>query len=958
VTAALEPTPAGDVVAAALARAPLPTPAALARLAAVFGRVAVVDLETTGLDPDSARIVEVAAVEVDASGDVRFFQRLVDPEVPIPALTTRLTGLAAADVAGAAPWREVARELAERVSGAAIVAHNAAFERAFLEGLLPRGTLFLDTLELACVLRPELSGHSLAALVQGWFARGECHRALDDALDALAVLCRLHDEIDAGAFAPVGELLAEAQPDWEWAPLFGDRSASRLGGLGRAALRAPLPLRAATGRAPGPAPSIPAHWYDEDFLVRTLRDEALWQRVVPEYRVRQGQIDLACALLEAFKTDRCVAAEAGTGIGKTLAYCLVSVLHALATGERVVVSSANRTLQERLVREELPRVAGALGIPTPPALVLKGRANYGSPRRARDLAARPADFGFGALSAAGRLYLTSAAGCMAERDLQSFGGWMLSRDRLLFAVRDRLACSTECDERACRTAADGPCGYLRRVDALGDVSLISTNHALLLRWPARYGAIGRLIIDEAHELASEGDRAFGEEIDARALRAWMEQLGGGGRGGIVGALGLGADEGPDASLAVLGCEAAIEEVGVALLRVAGSREQIVPAPGTAASSEAWEEAARAVERLADQLTALGAMLDEMALVYRFRHGLAPSGGDDDALVGEAASLSLQIASAGRGLLRDVFVQARPDAVYAARSSLRRDQRYDWRISATPLDVADLIRARVLESATSVAALSATLGIGGDPSPSLDKMGWNGLPAERRMPPLVIRSPFDFQGRAVLAFARIGAYRDAQFPDRCAAAIARIARLLEGRTMALFTSRQRLGDVTARLTRLLAELGVPVWVQARSGGAARLVQQFNADPRAVLAGTRSLWQGVDIPGAALSCVVIDKLPFPPPDEPLARGRARLVREAGGDPFRILSLEPAVISFKQMFGRLIRGEGDRGFVVVLGADPTKAYIDDFVASLPGPPRVLVGDVDAILGAMESFFASGGA
>ena len=182
----------------------------------------------------------------------------------------------------------------------------------------------------------------------------------------------------------------------------------------------------------------------------------------------------------------------------------------------------------------------------------------------------------------------------------------------------------------------------------------------------------------------------------------------------------------------------------------------------------------------------------------------------------------------------------------------------------------------------------------------------------------------------------------------------MARLLGGRTLALFTSRQRLSETAARLAPMLAADGMATLVHDRPGGAARLVEQFAADPRAVLLGTRSLWQGVDIPGEALSCVIIDKLPFPRPEDPLLVGRSTRLRESGGDPFRSLALEPAVIGFKQMFGRLIRSEQDRGFVVVLGADPAKGYIEDFVGSLPGPPRFLAADWPEILEEMRSFFA----
>lgn len=920
----------------------LPDDASCARLCAALGRFAVVDLETTGLDPESARVIEVGAILVAPGERPALLERLVDPGVPVPPITSAITGLGDDDVRGAASWGDVSRELAGFVRGATIVAHNAAFEQAFLARTLEPGTRFLDTLELACVLRPEMSGHSLEALARAMLGRTERHRALDDALDTLAVLAELSRAAGSGENRELASLAARV--DWPWKPILGSLGPDlgALGGTCSPVARIDEPAR----RTP-----IPAEWYTPEFVSALLADEARWRRHFPAYRAREGQIQLARALLIALREDRVVGAEAGTGIGKTLAYGLVGLLHALHTGERVIVSSANRTLQERVVEEELPRIAAVLGLPRQPALVLKGRANYGCAARATELAEHPGDFGFGAMPASARLYLTSYFARCPERDLQAFGGWLLAQEPSLRGLRDVLACSSDCDERACRAMANGPCAYLRRVDALADATIVSINHSLLLTWPARYGAIDRLVIDEAHELAQEGDRVFREEIGSRELRQWLGQVAGGGRGGLLWALTAAQD--PMLLRSALErarrCELAVEACGRALLPVCKDGEMLVPPPALAARHPQWAHAARTACELAASMVDLGEQIERLAGSYRE----ARDDGTDDAVSARATSLGLSLRLAGQGLVADLFEQTREGTVYAAQSRLAREQT-EWTVRATPLNVAELIHAKLLEPAKTVVAVSATLGVGGNPRPSLDKIGWQLVPDERRLPEMVIPSPFDYPANAVLALVRAGTYRSRGFADDCAQAIASIARLLGGRTLVLFTSRNRLAEVADRLPALLDDQGIALLVQRRSGGAGRLVEQFAASPRAVLLGTRSLWQGIDVPGEALSCVVIDKLPFPPPNDPLQQGRGRIIRQAGGDEFRALSLEPAVVSFKQMFGRLVRTETDRGFVVVLGADPSKAYIQEFVASLPGPPRVVVGAMPEILGEMRGFFA----
>jgi DNA polymerase III epsilon subunit-like protein len=203
----------------------LPDPEACAALVAALGRFAVVDLETTGLDAGTSRVIEVGAVLLAPGEEPVLIERLVDPGVPVPPLTQTLTGIRDEDLRGAASWAEVARALSDLTRGAIVVAHNAAFEQAFLAGVVDPGTQFLDTLELACVLRPELTGHSLESLARELLGRTERHRALDDVLDTLAVLAVLGRGIAAGEHGELNALLGRV--DWAWGRLLGWARARR-----------------------------------------------------------------------------------------------------------------------------------------------------------------------------------------------------------------------------------------------------------------------------------------------------------------------------------------------------------------------------------------------------------------------------------------------------------------------------------------------------------------------------------------------------------------------------------------------------------------------------------------------------------------------------------------------------------------------------------------------------------
>lgn len=932
----------------------LPPAKDLARLAGALGTLAVIDLETTGLDPATSGILEVGAIRVESDGRTNVFHSLVDPEAPLPEAVRALTGLDDADLDGAPRWAEVGPRLGRWLRGATPIAHNAGFEKSFLVGIVPGTRSWLDTLELACVLRPELPGHDLQTLARELLGRDERHRALFDAADALEVLTCLHAEIVDGEHDGLLDVLPLVERDWAWSALFGLGGADDLGPLGRAARRGARRAPAAwPGEEPEGKPGAGPSFGD---LAELLGDEHRFRAEMPGYRARSGQIEFTEAIARAFREEKALAIEAGTGIGKTLGYALVAFLHAAATGERVVISSANRTLQERVVAEELPAIARVLGVPPIPAVVMKGRGNYGNPSRAREIALGESDVGLEELRAASRLYLWSYFSRCPDRDLQSFGGWLAVQDQALRQVRERIACSGDCDLRACRAEPGGGCAYLSRVDALPEAGVVSINHSLLLSWPGRYGVIDRLIVDEAHELASEGDRAFAEALQARDLRGALRRVRTHPRRGLVGVLAVRSgrrellDEIDELVERTLG---GIDELGVRLVAAVGNQESVVPVGTLLPPAGPWVDLSVATERLAIDVARLGTLIDEIAPSDRAREEDEESGPTVDAIHREAAGLARFFQNAAGGVLGDLFVQSREDHVYAAKGFSRRDGSHEWSLTATPLDAAELIHARALEAPKTVVALSATLGVGGDPAPTLEKLGWNSIPRDRRMPSLVLPSPFDFAHHAVLGLVRGSTYRDASFAEDCAAAAAAVARLLDGRTMALFTSRRRLYDVAALLREELRDTGIELHVQPSSGGASAVVDRFVARPRSVLLGTRSLWQGVDVPGEALSCVLIDKFPFPQPNDPLLRGRQERLRAAGEDAFRALSLEPAVVLFKQMFGRLVRSETDRGFVVVLGADPSKRYVEDFVDSLPGPPRVIIDDMVAILDEMGRFF-----
>ena len=394
----------GSAPEQALARAPLPPRDELRRLGESLGPFVVLDLETTGLDPVSAEVIEVGALRVGRDGEVGLFHSLVRPSKHASP-DDRAADRASRCGPGGRPRLAGGRARAGHLHGGR---HRRCAQRGVRAGV--RGFRSSQAARVprhpGARLRPAarmevaLSGGSGTSDVRPSRVPSCAGRLARHARCA----CGVGEEIHRGDHDALAATIRQLGAGWSWEPLFEGRGASGASARGRGGgVRVEAPER----------PAIPPEWLSEDFVRDLLLDEPRWQAHVPSYRAREGQIELALGILRAFREDRIVAAEAGTGIGKTLAYTLVSLLHALVHGERVIVSSANRTLQERVVLEEVPRVAAVLGIGPPGAVILKGRANYGSAWRARELARAPAELGFAGLRPASRIYLETffRAGC-------------------------------------------------------------------------------------------------------------------------------------------------------------------------------------------------------------------------------------------------------------------------------------------------------------------------------------------------------------------------------------------------------------------------------------------------------------------------------------------------------------------------------------------------------------------
>jgi len=727
----------------------------------------------------------------------------------------------------------------------------------------------------------------------------------------------------------------------------------------------------------GPKCGLPAHEdcspVDPDAAARHLdRGGVLADH--PGYEVRSGQLDVLRAVIRAFNARRHLMIEAGTGVGKSLAYLVPSVLWSFVNDTPVVISTATRNLQSQLLANDLPRAVRTLGADAPRfrAAVLKGRANYlclhalGEAMQGgwyaflpeeRDAFRRVAEW----------LHVTT------DGDLDTVDAG---------ALRPRLSCAPEdCAGRSCPHY--GRCFVMRARARAQRAHLVVANHALVLAEAANPGAgllpaYGRLVFDEAHDLESVATEFFSSEFSRATLQQLLGRLSrlsrfkrGARRRGLLGAVARQLERGalrdaPEA--AEIHALTTAAEVDAKLVQATGDELLAVfarlfePAPAAdrlryrCMPNRQYSRAGLFADYTPsewDEPTARAALLRFENALARLQGGVSDLAGaiqraserDELPLFDDLVLQAQTLAASFTQYLCDVkFVLAGtdPDHVFwvekvpdAASGAVRRRRRressamFSVRLAAAPLSVADEMKRCFFDAKDSVVLCSATLRVGD----KFDYMARRlGFPREEpdRAQALVASSPFDYL-RQTLVFAPDFLPSPAEAGASCVAALAPFLAGLftatKGRGLTLFTSYEMMRDTAAAARPLLAAAGIDLLVQGEGltrEAMAETLKNADAAHPLVLFGAQSFWEGVDVPGAALSCVVLARIPFPQVGEPIVEARTEKIEAAGGSAFRDYMLPEAVIRFRQGFGRLVRTKSDRGVVVFADARvATKNY-----------------------------------
>lgn len=665
------------------------------------------------------------------------------------------------------------------------------------------------------------------------------------------------------------------------------------------------------------------------------------------YTVRIQQAELAAAVARALIARQPLLAEAGTGIGKTLAYLLPLAARLMAGRGRAVVSTYSRTLQTQILQGDFPRLAAAR--PDLSARLLMGRAHYLCLRQRRDYLGRPvADGPQAAAAAALRLWLLATTEGLRDE---------LAQHPLLAAQVGELFSGVQPCLPGCW---DEPGCFVVRARRLArEAQLVVVNHALLLSDQAAGGSligpITDLIVDEAHRLPQVVLDASTVRLGPNRLVELDELVGAPRLSGqppettvlLAARLRAAAADQAGAAAEAFGqavarCQRAYrqwwhqagEVLAISAAAPAGQRQRI------ADKEIAFKPLAEATAALSDSAAAAAAAA---AALGQRAEALTQSERDLTDLLARCAQAGLLLGQ----LQRDVrFVTSDPSDRWVtwlepgAQGVLRQ-------VGATPLESGPLLRELWSGAQLSPVATSATLALGQDFGFMLGELGLAG-----RRPPaatLAVDSPFDWQKQTLcLALETLPEPDHPEFVDAVTEILADLRREVGRQTLVLFTAYRLLQDVAQRLQRLEEGAGLfaappaaELLVQTPQTAAAELGERFRRGRRIMLLGTSTFWEGVDFPGASLEILVVTKLPFLVPNDPWVEARCQHLRSAGEDPFREFMLRDAVLRLRQGVGRLLRRETDRGVVLLLDNRLiTRNYGATFLAALPAPLRWLSG------------------
>lgn len=907
----------------------------------IFDRFVALDVETTGLEKD-AHIIEIGLVSVNQGKIVSKWNTLIRPPKEIPREITRLTGISNHMVEHAPTWTDIEEEFLAQCGDHLLIAHNVSFDRGKIAFEMGRemDNLWLDSHDIAKLFLPTLSGYKLAGIAGHLNIDNSAHhRALNDAYVCAAVTNKL---LNYAQNLPKDTLE-------QMAALYLDSPGSLgpvLRDLADAAKNTVIAPADAPESIQGTEPPLTFQKGPSFFDRGNLLDQSL-----PHYEERPQQVEMCQTICRAFNDDHHALIEAGTGTGKSFAYLIPALLWGHENNSRVMISTATIALQEQLFHTDIPLLSRLLDFPFK-TTISKGRNNYLCKRRFEQSLRRIDNANHNE-----RLFLTSL---VLWQQLDHSG----DRERLnLNSMEDQFwqsisATADTCLGRRCPHYLD--CYYFENRRQAEDSHLVIVNHSLLLQNARLDDKIlpehDRIIIDEAHHLEDEASRQYTEELDIELLRKNIHSLIRSQgllvriQGQVAQSVQLAFEE-QDIQSIITDAQEEASSLATALelfIKEHAARPELDRVSERritekVRSSDWWHQFADDLTRHLNSLLSLSKHLQRLMMRIQ----------DDEDL--ESLSRELHFifdqCQHAQDLAERILMGDNDDFVYWAKG-----QHAGWgsnvMLYAARIDIMPLLKEGLFDKNKSVILTSATLA----PSNDLNFTAGRYLLDPEKIERLVCPSAFNHKERSIIAIPSdhpdYSKLSDIAYSRQISDDLAMLIPACGGDMLVLFTSYAMLNRVYDTLKHNHALRGYTILGHGKDGNRSAILARIRRERHTVVLGAASFWEGIDVPGEHLRTVVIAKLPFAPPTQPLESARAERLEAEGKNPFAYQSLPDAILRFRQGCGRLIRSENDYGAIVILDNRVlTKNYGRRFIQALPDQP-VITSETPALCQEIEAF------
>lgn len=900
------------------------------------------DIETTGLNDERDAIIEIGAVKFKGHRVEDEWSSVINPGRHIPEFITGLTGISDAETRNAPKLRDILHEVEAFVGDAPVVGHNIRFDLGFIQkqaGILHYNEV-IDTYELAAVLMPTASRYNLGALgKQLGILLPATHRALDDAKVTMAAFNKLFEMARELPLELIEDIARLSEPiEWDASWVFQQvlQAKAKQGIQPKKAKRQEPPSWMDEGKYPPLDNTDKPIPLNTEEVASVLEYGGPFSQYFESFEQRPEQVAMMRAVADSLSLGSHLMVEAGTGVGKSFAYLVPAALFARQNNTRVVVSTNTINLQDQLIQRDLPNLSRALDLDFRFS-VLKGRSNYLCPRRLENLrhfGPRTADE-MRVLAKVMVWQLTNSSGDRSELNLTG----PIEREVWVRVSAEDEACTTD----TCIKRTGGACPFHRAKTASQNAHVLVVNHALLLSDVATGSKVLpeylHLIIDEGHHLEAATTNALSFRLTQFDVERMMKEIGGSNTG-VLGRLltetktalrpsdfGLLQQKVSRATDMAFRIEQYNREFFNTLAEFARMQRE-----GQQPSNYAWQARVLPATRTLpywDEVEGMWGNTDEtlellinaLSEIYKAATDLHAEGHDNlEDLIADLGNVARRLTEAEANI-NGMISKPANGMVYWIEVQPNGNR---LSLNAAPLSVASLVEKYLWHEKRSVILTSATLTAHGEFQYLRNTLGAD--EAEE----MQLGSPYDYESAALLYITNDipepnqNGYQ--QFLDK---ALIQTAKATGGRMLVLFTSYAALKKTSQAITGPLAREEIYVYEQGDGASPNALLESFKATERAVLLGTKSFWEGVDVPGEQLSIVVITKLPFDVPTDPLIAARSEMYE----DSFNQYYLPEAILKFRQGFGRLIRTASDRGVVAILDRRVlTKQYGRLFLESLP--------------------------